>query len=187
MYKTDVVISTKSWLKEDLSSAEAFKADFTTFRRERSARGVWIFIRVKSIIAPTELWVDDDFEIVAVEKKEVDPKYSYKIIGIYRAPNQDILAIERLATRTLPARNLMMRSIIGGDLNLPQADSKGEADKASGFQAMVNSLVWDNGYTKVVSGPTRVDALLYIYLLRPGSSLISCNILPGISDHNGFY
>ena len=24
-----------------------------------------------------------------------------------------------------------------------------------------------------------------IYLLRPESSLISCNILPGISDHNG--
>ena len=32
----------------------------------------------------------------------------------------------------------------------------------SGFQAVVNNLVWDNGYTQVVSGPTRGDALLDI-------------------------
>ena len=42
-----------------------------------------------------ELWVDDDFEIVAVEKKGMDPKYCSEIIGIYRAPNDDMLAIKR--------------------------------------------------------------------------------------------
>jgi hypothetical protein len=57
--------------------------------------------------------------------------------------------------------------------------------KASGFQACVNNLVWDNGYTQVVSGPTREDALLDIYLLRPECFLISFNISPGISEHNG--
>jgi hypothetical protein len=36
-----------------------------------------------------------------------------------------------------------------------------------------------------VSGPKKGDAMLGIYLLRPESSLISCNIVPGISDHNG--
>ena len=60
-----------------------------------------------------------------------------------------------------------------------------DAEKASGFQAFVNNLVWGNGYTQVVSGPTRGDELLDIYLLRPESLLISRNILPGISDHNG--
>jgi len=59
------------------------------------------------------------------------------------------------------------------------------AEKANGFQACVNNLVWDNGYTQVVSVPKRGDALLDIYLLRHECSLISCNILPGISDHNG--
>ena len=33
--------------------------------------------------------------------------------------------------------------------------------------------------------PTRGDALLDICLLIPESQLISCNILPGIRDHNG--
>jgi hypothetical protein len=57
--------------------------------------------------------------------------------------------------------------------------------KTNGFQACVNNLVWENGYTEVVSGPTRGDALLDIYFLRPECSLVSCNILHGISDHNG--
>ena len=96
-----------------------------------------------------------------------------------------MLAIERLAARTLSKRNLTKRNIIGGDLNLSQADWKWDAGNASGFQACGNYLVWDNGYTQVVSSPTRGDALLDIYLLRPECSLISSNILPGISDHNG--
>ena len=57
--------------------------------------------------------------------------------------------------------------------------------KVSGFQAFVTNLVSGNGYTQAVSGSTRGDALLNIYLLRRESSLISCNILPRISDHNG--
>jgi hypothetical protein len=40
-----------------------------------------------------------------------------------------------------------------------------------GFQAFVISIVWDNGYTQVVSGLTREDSILDIYLLRPESSL----------------
>jgi hypothetical protein len=53
-----------------------------------------------------------------------------------------------------------------------------------GFQAFVNSLVWDKGYTQVVSGPRRGDMILDICLLRPESSFISCRVVPGISDHN---
>jgi len=116
--------------------------------------------------------------------KGKDPKYTWEIIVICRAPNEDMLAIERLAAYTLTTRNLTKRSIKGGDWNLPQADWKGDAEKASGFQATVNNLVWDNVYTHVVRGPTRGDALLDIYFLRLESSLISFNILPETSKHN---
>ena len=184
-YNPDVVIGTESWLKEDISNAEVFRANFTTFRRNRSARGGGVFICVKNTIASTELWVDDDFEMIAVELKGMNAKYTWEIIGIYTVPNEDMLAIERLAARKLPTRNLTKRCIIGGDLNLPQAEWKEDEEKTSGFQAIVNNLVWDSSYTQVESGPTRGDAVLGIHLLRPESSLISCNILPGISDHNG--
>jgi len=81
-----------------------------------------------------ELWVDDDFEMIAVEVKVMDLKYTWEITGIYRAPNEDMLAIERLAAHTLPTRNLTKQNIIGGDLNLPQADWKGDAEKRADFR-----------------------------------------------------
>jgi hypothetical protein len=40
--------------------------------------------------------------MIAVEVKEMDPKYTWENMGIYRAPNEDMLVIERLADRTLP-------------------------------------------------------------------------------------
>jgi len=86
--------------------------------------------------------------------KRLDPKYAWKIIGIYRALGEDMLAIERLAAPTLPTRNLTERCIMGGDVNLSQANWKGGAEKASGFQVFVNYLVCNNGYTLVIRGPT---------------------------------
>jgi hypothetical protein len=65
-YNPDVVIGKESWLTEDISNAEIFRADFTTFRRDRSARGGGVFICVKNFIPSAELWVDEDFEITAV-------------------------------------------------------------------------------------------------------------------------
>jgi hypothetical protein len=49
----------------------------------------------------------------------------------------------------------------------------------------LNNLLWDNVYTEVVGGLKRGDTPLGIYFLRSENSHISCNILLGISDHNG--
>jgi hypothetical protein len=54
-YNPDVVIGTESWLREDVGNAEVFRADFTTFRRDRPARGGGVFICVKNSIACKEL------------------------------------------------------------------------------------------------------------------------------------
>jgi hypothetical protein len=100
-----------------------------------------------------ELWVDD-FEIIAFEVKSSDPKDTWEIVGIYRAPNEDIRVIERLADHTGFLTNSMKQSIKGGDLNLPQVDWKGVAEDNSVTQAFINRLVWDNRYTQVVGKPT---------------------------------
>ena len=46
-------------------------------------------------------------------------------------------------------------------------------------------MVWENGYSQVVDSPTRGDALLDVYLVRPESSFAYSNIVQGISDHYG--
>jgi hypothetical protein len=78
-YNPDVVIDTESWLKEDISNDDIFRADFTTFRRDRSTCGGGVSICVKNIFAFTELWVDRDFEMIAFEVKGKDPKLHGKL------------------------------------------------------------------------------------------------------------
>ena len=147
--------------------------------------GGGVFICVKNNIACLELWVDDDFEILAIEVKGSDPSYTWEIIGTYRARNEGIGFIELLASRSAFLGNSIKRSIIGGDLNLPQVNWKGIVDSASAAQTSINRLVWDNGYTHVVDKPTREDSVLDVYLVRPDSTLISCDKVQGISDHCG--
>jgi hypothetical protein len=79
-YNPDAIIGTESWLKEDISNAEVLRADFRTFRRNRSAHGGGVYICVKNAIACTELWVDENVEMIAVKVKGMDPKYSGKVL-----------------------------------------------------------------------------------------------------------
>jgi hypothetical protein len=181
-YNPGIITGTESWLREKIGNAENFRADFTIFRRDRNSRGGGVFMCVKNNTACSELWVDDEFEILAVTIKGSDPKYGWEIVGIYRAPNEDIRVIEKLAARTGYS---MKQSIIGGDLNLPKAVWKGVADGTSSTQDYIHRLVWDNGYTQVVEKPTHGDSLLDGYLVRPESALISCDTVQGISDHCG--
>ena len=54
----------------------------------------------------TELWVDNDYEILADRVIGKDPKYKWEIIGIYRAPNEDMRAIKKLLGHISPTQNL---------------------------------------------------------------------------------
>ena len=73
-YNPDIIIGTESWLREETRNTEIFRADFRTFRRDRHARGEGLFVCVKNNIACSELWVDGEFQIIAVEVKGSDPK-----------------------------------------------------------------------------------------------------------------
>jgi hypothetical protein len=71
-YNPDVIIGTESRLREEISNAEVFRDDYTTFRRDRNTRGDGVFSCVKDCIACAELWVDEGFEMIAVEVKDRD-------------------------------------------------------------------------------------------------------------------
>ena len=142
-------------------------------------------IFVKNYIDYRELWTDDDFEKITVEVKGRDPKFTWEIVGNYRAPNEDMRVIERLAARTDYIENSTKRSTNGGDLNLPYANWNGNSRSNSGTQALTSSLVLENGYSQVVYSPTRGDALLDVYLVRLERSFTSSSKVQGISDHFG--
>jgi len=52
---------------------------------------------VTNYIDCRELWVDEDFEMTAIGVKGRDPTFTWEIVGIYRATNDNIQIMERLA------------------------------------------------------------------------------------------
>jgi len=146
-YNPDVVMGTESWLSGEINNAKVFRDDYITFRRDRCSRGGGVFICIKNYIDCRVLWTDEVFEMIAIEVKGRNPKFAWEVIGIYRAPKEDMRVIERLAAQTGFTGNSTKRSIIGGDINLPYPDWNGNAGGNSGTQALINSLVWENGYS----------------------------------------
>ena len=71
-----------------------------TFMRDRCSLRGGVFICVKNYIDCRVLWTDEGFEMVALEVKGRNPKFTWEVAGIYRAPYEDVRVIERLATRT---------------------------------------------------------------------------------------
>ena len=99
-YNIDVIIGTESWLSEEINNAQVFRDVYITFRRDRCSRCGGVFICVKNYVDCRELWTDEDLEMVAVEVKGSNPKFTWEVLGIYRAPNEDMRVIERLTDRT---------------------------------------------------------------------------------------
>jgi len=129
------------------------------------------------------LWTDEVSEMIEMEVKGGNPKFAWEVVGVYRAPNEDMPVIERVAARTGFPGNSTKRSVTGGDLNLPYSDCNGNASGNRGSQALINSFVWENGYIQVIDSPTRGDALLDVYLVRLESSVTSSGTVQGVSDH----
>ena len=94
-YNLDVVIGTESWLSEEINNVEVFRDDYMTFRRDRCSRGGGVFICVKNYIGCRVLWTVEVFEMIAVEVKGRNPKFTWEVVGVYRASNKDVRAIER--------------------------------------------------------------------------------------------
>jgi len=136
-YNPDVVIGTESWLSEEISNAEVFRGDYTSFRRERHTCSGGVFICVKNYITCAKLWVDRVNEIISIEVKGRDPKITWEIVGIYRALNKDMRLFEKLADRTGYMGRTKKRSIIAGDLNRPYADWNGHTEKSRGNQSFL--------------------------------------------------
>ena len=62
-------------------------------------------------------------------------------------------------------------------------DWKGKVCGNSGTQSIINDLIWKNDYIQVIDGPTRGDALLGVFLVRPECLVSHSDTVQGVSDH----
>jgi hypothetical protein len=123
--------------------------------------------------------------MLAVEVKGRDPKITWEIVDIYREPEEVMRVLKKLVDRAGYMGSTTKCSVIGSDIYLSYADWNGHAEICRGTQVYLNRLVWENGYTHVVNSPTRGDALLYIYLVRPERAFTSCSNVQEISNNCG--
>jgi hypothetical protein len=66
--------------------------------------------------------------MIALLAKGNDPKYTWEIVGIYRAQNEDIWFLEKLADRIGYMGGTTKLSFIGSGINIPYADWNGHAE-----------------------------------------------------------
>ena len=71
--------------------------------------------------------------MIAVEMKGMDPKYTWEIFGIYRAPHEDMRVRLRDWQPELDFRKTQAVTL---------ADWNENAEVISGIQAFINRLVW---------------------------------------------
>ncbi|KAJ4432824.1 hypothetical protein ANN_21463 [Periplaneta americana] len=106
------------------------------------------------------------------------------VIACYRPPSElNNLTLHKL-NEYLNTVSEDRNVVIAGDLNLPKINWNGISGTNSDAQTLVNELIWRKDFTQVVNGPTRDNALLDVYLLRPVSLFVNSESLHKISDHN---
>ena len=79
------VTGTESWLSGEIKKAEVFRDDYITFRMDRCSRGGGVFICFKNYIDYRVLLTDEVLEMIAVEAKGGNPKFSWEVVGVLQS------------------------------------------------------------------------------------------------------
>jgi hypothetical protein len=92
LYNPGIGIGTESWLKEIIRTLRS------SLLNSQPSEGIGIgmvggggLICVKNFIACMELWAEEDAEVVAVKVKGMNSKHLWEVVGVYGAPDKDVL------------------------------------------------------------------------------------------------
>ena len=110
--------------------------------------GGGILICVKNYIDCRMLWIDEVFEIMAVDVKDGNSKVVWEVVRSLQSSKLGHAGIERLAARTGFTGNPTKRSIMRVYIFLPYAERNGNTGGNSGNQALINNLVCKTVYSR---------------------------------------
>ena len=130
-YPPNIIWGTESSLREEIENAEIFILDFTTFSRHRHAQCGSVFVCFKNNIVSSELWSDDEFDIIAVEVKRSDRKCTWELVGIYRSPNEDLGCVHTNRVESNPIQS--SRTLESSGVHTDRVESNQVCTSPSGF------------------------------------------------------
>ena len=191
-HKPNVICATETHLNSSISSSEMLPPDFcdNVFRKDRIERGGGVLIAVhNSIVASEELSLDSNCEVkwIKIETRNSSPLY---LGNYYRQPNSDTTPVLELANsiEMLTNQSCLPNILLTGDFNLPDIrwpDSMvlPSPQYGSEINNLLFSITQDNNLIQCVADPTRGSNILDLVLSTNDSVIKSCEVVPGISDH----
>ena len=111
------------------------------------------------------------------------------LCSIYRPPSSDISHLQELTKilKEIVISNPTNPIWIGGDMNLPNINWNNNTVVNNCYPlALCNTILdftADHGFFQTVQTPTRNQNILDIFLTNRASTISSCEVIPGISDH----
>jgi len=188
-HSPDIVVACETWLNQSILNSEIIPSDYKLYRCDRDDSYGGVFIAVKSSINSQLIQCSSSCEMCAV-KVHLTTNQPLIIIGAYRPPNRDTLYAQNLCDTIvdISARNPNSFICCTGDFNLPDIDW--DTDSVSRYRyplAMNQSVLQmsaDCYFTQLVNSPTRDKNILDLFFTNRPTSVKSCSVEPGISDHD---
>ena len=185
-HQPDVIFGTETWLSPNINSTEFFPAGYSLFRKDRSDGYGGVLLAFKKDLTVIEYEVSNvnECELVACTLNLEDQRVI--ICSIYRPPSSDISYTKDLITllEDIAINNPTASIWIGGDINLPNVDWNNSVIVNNSYPLAICNTILDFAadyvFTQTVSTPTRNQNIL---LTNRPSAITSCEVIPGISDH----
>ena len=189
-YHPNIIIGSETWLSSDISSVEFLPTGYTVFRCDRSDGYGGVLLAFSDNLNVTENKITNYHECEIVACTLTYEHQKIIISSIYRPPSADINHAQSLCDilEEMVASNPNTPLWIGGDLNLPNIDWTNSSILNNRYPTALCNIVLDfvinHDLSQLLQTPTRVNNILDIFLSNYPSYVTSCEVIPGISDHD---
>ena len=178
----DILVLTETWLKKSTSDSEISLSGFNLFRQDRAGKGGGVAIYVKTHFPVTILHaaaIPSSFEIIAL-KINIGSNDSITVLGVYRPPSADALALDKLAQ--LMAKFSTSEILVLGDINLNWRTQV--SDKLKDICNSLNLTQLINEFTRPNKKDISRSTLIDLILCNREDKITAAGVFEqGISDH----
>ena len=185
----DIIFGSETWLSPNINCTEFLPTGYTVFRKDRSDGYGGVLLAFKESLTVTEYHIENKnlCEIIACTLRYGSQKVI--LCSIYRPPSSDATYLQELIKilEEVVINNPTIPIWIAGDINLPNIDwNKNTVVNNCYPLVLCNSIldfIADHGFSQTVQTPTRNQNILDIFLTNRPSTVSSCDVISGISDH----
>ena len=185
----DIIFGTETWLSPEINTTEFLPTGYTLFRRDRSDGYGGVLLAFRDTFSVTEYLINNysQCEIIACNLTYKNEKII--ICSVYRPPSADTTYLQELILilEEIVISNPTTTIWIGGDLNFPGINWSDNTVSNNHYPLTLYNIfldfIADHGFFQIVLTPTRNNSILDLFLTNQPSTIESCKVIPGISDH----